>query len=231
MERILLIEDDETFSVLLTAYFRTAGYVTVRTSSAQEGLKLLGGTGWAGIIVDLMLPDEDGLVLVRLLRARTAIPIIVVTGRNSREDRLAALEIGADDFITKPFEPKELVLRLNNAINRGSRRETPPKMVLPCAGGMLDLAGCMLVAPDGTTFELAARDFALLRFLAQNPDRVMTRAQMIDAIVGAEPPESERAIDIRMSRLRGKLRGIGLQAEQLRTVHGIGYKLSSRPPA
>lgn len=228
MKKLLLIEDDDTFSVLLTAYFRTAGYVTVRVATAREGLQHLATSGWVGIIVDLTLPDEDGLVLIRMLRARSSVPIIVVTGRHSREDRLAALEMGADDFILKPFEPQELVLRLNNLVRRSGRSENPDQTYLRIAGGVLDVAGHALVAPSGSTLELAAKDFGLLRLLASNPDRVITRAQMIDAIAGSDPPESERAIDIRISRLRKKLAAVGLNPESVRTVHGTGYKLASR---
>ena len=228
MKKLLLIEDDETFSVLLTAYFRTAGYTTVRVASARDGLQHLSTSGWVGIIVDLTLPDEDGLVLIRMLRARTAVPIIVVTGRHSHEDRLAALEIGADDFILKPFEPRELVLRLNNLARRSGRQDGADRTHLPVAGGVLDLAGHTLVSPLGSTLGLAAKDYRLLRLLASNPNRVITRAQIIDAIAGSEPPDSERAIDIRISRLRKKFATIGLRSDDLRTVHGSGYKLASR---
>jgi len=229
MKKLLLIEDDDTFSVLLTAYFRTAGYVTVRVASAREGLQHLSTSGWVGIILDLTLPDEDGLVLIRMLRARSSVPIIVVTGRHAREDRLAALEMGADDFILKPFEPQELVLRLNNLARRSGRPESSDKMYLPVAGGVLDLAGHTLVSPSGSTLELAAKDYGLLRTLASNPDRVISRAQIIDAIAGRDPPDSERAVDIRISRLRKKFAMIGLKPDDLRTVHGTGYKLASRP--
>ncbi|CVI54354.1 response regulator transcription factor [Agrobacterium leguminum] len=227
MKKILLIEDDETFSVLLTAYFRTAGYVTVRVASARDGLQYLSTSGWVAIIVDLTLPDEDGLVLIRMLRARTMVPIIVVTGRHAREDRLAALEIGADDFILKPFEPQELVLRLNNLARRSGRQDGTDRTHLPIAGGVLDIAGHTLVSPSGQMLELAAKDYRLVRLLALNPNRVITRAQIIDAIAGSEPPDSERAIDIRISRLRKRFAMIGLKPEDLRTVHGSGYKLAS----
>lgn len=165
-------------------------------------------------------------MLTRMLRARSSLPIIVSTGRSGREDRLAALELGADDFVTKPFEPRELVLRLNNILRRGERRARPSGSRLPCAGGELDLAGHALVAPSGECLDLGATEFALLRFLARNPDRVLTRAQIIDAIAEGEPPESERAVDIRMSRLRRRLKSIGLDAALLKTVHGSGYKLT-----
>lgn len=227
MKRVLLIEDDNTFAVLLIAYFETAGYATERVASARDGLHRLEAADWSAIIVDLTLPDEDGIVLIRMLRARSAVPIVVVTGRDDREDRLAVLEIGADDFIVKPFEPRELLLRLDNILRREGRQARVRLTRIPCAGGELDLEGFALLAPSGGTIELGATDFALLSFLARNHDRALTRAQIIDAIVGGEPPESERAIDIRISRLRRKLRQIGLDASRLRTVHGYGYKLSS----
>ena len=109
IKKLLLIEDDDTFAILLAAYFRTAGYAIERVASASAGLRKLESEAWDAIIVDLTLPDEDGIVLTRMLRARSAVPIIVSTGRSGREDRLAALEIGADDFVTKPFEPESLL--------------------------------------------------------------------------------------------------------------------------
>lgn len=227
IKKLLLIEDDDTFAILLAAYFRTAGYAIERVASANAGLRKLESETWDAIIVDLTLPDEDGIVLTRMLRARSAVPIIVATGRSGREDRLAALEIGADDFVTKPFEPRELVLRLNNILRRGEQRARSGGSRLPCAGGELDLAGYALVSPSGESVELGASEFALLRFLTRNQDRVLTRAQIIDAIADGEPPESERAIDVRISRLRRKLRELGLDASLLRTVHGGGYKLVS----
>lgn len=196
-------------------------------ASAADGLRLVERGGWDAVIVDLTLPDEDGIVLTRMLRARSTVPIIVATGRSGREDRLAALEIGADDFVTKPFEPQELVLRLNNILRRGERRPRAGGARLPFAGGELDLAGFMLVAPSGQSLDLSASDLALARLFARNPDRVMTRAQIIDAISGGEPPENERAIDVRISRLRRRLKELGLESGALRTVHGGGYKLAS----
>lgn len=227
MKRLLLIEDDNTFAVLLIAYFQTAGYVVERVASARDGLHQLEAADWNAIIVDLTLPDEDGIVLIRMLRARSAVPIVVVTGRDDREDRLTVLEIGVDDFIVKPFEPRELLLRLDNILRREGRQTKARPTRIFCAGGELDLKGFTLLAPAGGVIELGATDFALLSFLARNQDRALTRAQIIDAIVGAEPPESERAIDIRISRLRRRLRQAGLDASRLRTVHGYGYKLTS----
>ena len=165
-------------------------------------------------------------MLTRMLRARSSLPIIVSTGRSGREDRLAALELGADDFVTKPFEPRELVLRLNNILRRGERRARPYGSRLPSAGGEVHLAGQALVAPTREFHDHRAPQIARCRFLARNPDRVLTRAQIIDAIAEGEPPESERAVDIRMSRLRRRLKSIGLDAALLKTVHGSGYKLT-----
>ncbi|MGE7468106.1 response regulator transcription factor [Bosea sp. NPDC003192] len=227
IKKLLLIEDDDTFAILLAAYFRTAGYAIERVASANAGLRKLEREAWDAIIVDLTLPDEDGIVLTRMLRARSTVPIIVSTGRSGREDRLAALEIGADDFVTKPFEPRELVLRLNNILRRSGRPARSSGARLPCAGGELDLAGQVLLSPSGDGLDLGASEFALLKFLARNLDRVVTRAQIIDAVADGEPPESERAIDVRISRLRRRMAKLGLDASLLKTVHGSGYKLAS----
>ncbi|WP_171070111.1 response regulator transcription factor [Methylobacterium terricola] len=227
MAKVLLIEDEDAFALLLAAYLGTAGYATERAGSAQAGLRSLERGGFDAIILDLNLPDEDGIALTRMLRARSAIPIIVATGRHGHEDKLAALEIGADDFVTKPFEPRELVLRLNNILRHRARYGRAGGMRLACAGGELDVAGHRLIAPSGACLDLSANEFSLLKLMARNPDCVLTRAQMIDACAGGEAPESERAVDIRISRLRRKLTQLGLDAALLRTVHGSGYKLVS----
>jgi DNA-binding response OmpR family regulator len=229
IKRLLLIEDDDTFGILLAAYFKTASYLTERVGSAEAGLKRLDRESWDAVIIDLNLPDEDGIVLTRMVRARSSIPIVVVTGRHGAEDRLLALEIGADDFITKPFEPRELVLRLNNILRRGERQDKNPAIRLGCAGGELDLAGRTLLNGAGDRIDLSALEFAMLTALARSPDRVLTRAQMIDAVTSGDAPETERAIDIRISRLRRKLAEAGLDAALLKTVRGYGYKLETTP--
>jgi DNA-binding response OmpR family regulator len=162
-----------------------------------------------------------------MLRARSTVPIIVVTGRGAFEDRLAVLEIGADDFVTKPFEPRELVLRLNNILRRGERQAKAEETRLACAGGELDLPGRTLLNASGESVDLSAAEFALLVTLARSQDRVLSRAQIIDAVASGEPPESERAIDIQISRLRRKLADAGLDAALLKTVRGYGYKLAA----
>jgi len=227
IKRLLLIEDDDTFAILLAAYFKTAGYATERVGSAEVGLRKLDREAWDAIIVDLNLPDEDGIVLIRMLRARSSIPIVVVTGRSEAEDRLVALEIGADDFVPKPFEPRELVLRLNNILRRGDRQAGESGLRLDCAGGELDLRGRTLLNASGESVDLSAAEFSLLNVLARSQDRVLTRGQIIDAVASGESPDSERAIDIRISRLRRKMAQAGLNSSLLRTVRGYGYKLES----
>jgi DNA-binding response OmpR family regulator len=227
IKKLLLIEDDDTFAILLAAYFKTAGYATERVGSAEVGLKKLDRETWDAIIVDLNLPDEDGIVLIRMLRARSSVPIVVVTGRSEAEDRLVALEIGADDFVPKPFEPRELVLRLNNILRRGERQTSEPVKRLGCAGGELDLAGRTLLNGFGESVDLSAAEFALLNVLARSQDRVLTRAQLIDAVASGESPDSERAIDVLISRLRRKMTQAGLNSSLLRTVRGYGYKLET----
>lgn len=227
MKKLLLVEDDDTFAMLLAAYFETAGYATERVGSAAAGLNLVERKGWDAIILDLNLPDEDGIVLTRMMRARSSVPIIVVTARNTSEDKLVALEIGADDFVTKPFDPRELILRLNNVLRRGERTRPPAETRLECAGGQLDLRGRSLIDSQGQVIELSASEFGLLSVLAKGRGRVLTRAQLIDAVASGEPPESERAIDILVSRLRKKMATAGLDASRVRTVRGYGYKLES----
>jgi DNA-binding response OmpR family regulator len=176
-------------------------------------------------LLDLNLPDEDGLAIMRSLRARSDVPVVIVTARHGTDDRLAALEMGADDYLIKPFEPRELVARVRNIIRR-YRGADKKKSLFRFARWELDVDRHALRNGNGQSTELTPAEFDLLLALVKNRGHVMSRAQLIDAIVHTEPPESERAVDVLMSRLRKKIEKDADDPKILLTIRGHGYRLA-----
>jgi DNA-binding response OmpR family regulator len=223
--RLLIVEDDAAFGMIMAAYLDAAGYQTVRITRGREAFGCLDRGRLDTILLDLNLPDEDGLAIMRSLRARSDVPIVIVSARKGAGDRIAALEMGADDYLIKPFEPRELVARVSNILRR-CRGLEQKKTVFRFAGWELDVDRHVLRARSGRTASLTPAEFDLLLALARNRGMVMSRAQLIDAIVHAEPPESERAIDVLMSRLRKKIENDPDNPAILLTVRGHGYRLA-----
>jgi len=223
--KLLIVEDDASFGMIMAAYLDAAGYETARIMHGREVFGRLERGRYDTVLLDLNLPDEDGLAIMRSLRARSDVPIVIVSARRGTDDRLAALEMGADDYLTKPFEPRELVARVSNIVRR-YRGAEKKKSMFRFAGWELDVDRHALRGGNGHSTALTPAEFDLLLTLARNRDRVMSRAQLIDAIVHAEPPESERSIDVLMSRLRRKLEKNPDDPKILLTVRGHGYRLA-----
>jgi DNA-binding response OmpR family regulator len=184
------------------------------------------------ILLDLGLPDEDGLTLTRQIRARSSIPIIVITARRGREDRLAALELGADDYLTKPFDPEELVLRVHNILGRakdgggdggGARLEAN---VIESGGWKIDGGARSVTSPGGQDIILTAAEFNLLAALAKAPNRVLSRDYLLDAVSRNDDAPSDRLIDVLISRVRKKIEDEPKKPKFIITVAGSGYKFS-----
>jgi len=183
------------------------------------------------ILLDLGLPDEDGLTLTRQIRARSSIPIIVITARRGREDRLAALELGADDYLTKPFDPEELVLRVHNILSRaqdgggggGGRVEAN---VIESGGWKIDGGARSVTSPGGQDITLTNAEFNLLAALAKAPNRVLSRDHLLDAVSRNDDAPSDRLIDVLISRVRKKIEDEPKKPKIIITVAGSGYKFS-----
>jgi DNA-binding response OmpR family regulator len=223
--RLLIVEDDAAFGMIMAAYLDASGYETTRVMHGREVFGRLERGRFDMVLLDLNLPDEDGLSIMRSLRARSDVPIVIVSARHGTSDRLAALEMGADDYLVKPFEPRELVARVRNIIRRyrGADRK---KSVFRFASWELDVDRHALRNGSGQSTALTPAEFDLLLALAKNRGHVMSRAQLIDAIVHAEPPESERAVDVLMSRLRKKIEKDADDPKILLTIRGHGYRLA-----
>jgi two-component system OmpR family response regulator len=234
-DHILIVDDDAETRSLLQEYLQRQGY---RVTSAADGKALRGAlvTGRPDLIVlDLMLPGEDGLQLCRDLRTRSNLPVIMLTARSEETDRIVGLEMGADDYLAKPFNPRELLARIKSVLRRA--RSLPgnlePEAVksFRFAGWTLDAASRNLTAPDGVVVPLSGTEFKLLRVFLAHPNRVLSRDQLIELMISRDAGPFDRAIDVQVSRLRQRLRDDAREPRIIKTVRGEGYVLSAQVEA
>lgn len=231
--RLLIVEDDVFVLDLLGTCLRQDGYAVSLAKSGAEMYAVLDKLDVDLILLDLGLPDEDGLVLTRQLRSRSSVPIIVLTSRTEREDRLAALELGADDYLTKPCDTDELLLRVRNLVTRSGM--ATKAAVSPAAseteefaGFSLDVPAETLTGPDGSAIPLTRSEFNLLNALTRARNRVLTRGFLLDAVSPGDDGASERMIDVLVSRLRRKLGDDPRSPELIQTVSGRGYRFTGK---
>ena len=214
---LLIVEDDELVQSLLAAYMKGEGYKVSCAGSGKEMLATLNTEKIDLILLDLGLPDEDGLTLTRQIRARSSIPIIVITARRGREDRLAALELGADDYLTKPFEPRELVLRIEAILRRGGPKQE--EIAVATFGTCSFHMERGELTRDGTAVRLTSGEMEMLRLFARNPGVTVGRAELLaQADAG-----NVRAVDVQITRLRRKIEEDPKEPRHLCTVWGQGY--------
>ncbi len=230
-KHILIVEDDELVQSLLAAYMQNEGFKISLAATGKEMLACIDSEPINLVLLDLGLPDEDGLVLARQVRARSSLPIIVLTARKEQKDRLAALEIGADDYLTKPFDPEELVLRVRNLLSRtetGTGDEAIRKKVevFKFEGWTLDAGSHSLTGPDDRKVPLSRAEFNLLTALARAPNRVLSRAYLLDAVSQDSDAPTDRLIDVLVSRVRKKIEQDSKKPRIITTVIGCGYKFS-----
>ncbi len=234
-DHILVVDDDAEIRGLLREYLEKQGY---RVTAAADGRGLRAATDTARpdlVILDLMLPGEDGLALCRDLRARSNIPVIMLTARGEETDRIVGLEMGADDYLAKPFSPRELLARIKSVLRRA--RSLPenlqPETVTSFrfSGWTLDVATRNLTSPDGVVVPLSGTEFRLLRVFLDHPNRVLTRDQLIDFMLSRDAAPFDRAIDVQVSRLRHRLREDAKEPAIIKTVRGQGYVFALRVEA
>jgi DNA-binding response OmpR family regulator len=219
-DRILLIEDDTRLAEMVRDYLGEAGFRVSRAASGGEGLALHAREAFDAIVLDLMLPDMDGLKVCSQIRARAATPILMLTARGDAMDRVVGLEMGADDYLPKPFEPRELLARLK-AILRRSKGETKSQAL---RFGRLEIdPDSREVRLDGEARPLTAYQFDLLLALARHAGRVMSRDSLMD-ILKSEPMEAfDRSIDVHISRIRAAIEDDAKKPRRVITVRGAGY--------
>ena len=223
---ILIIDDDERLTEMLAGYLSSRGYVVERCGDARRGLAALDRGGIDALILDVMLPDLDGLEVCRRVRARSQVPILMLTARGDATDRVVGLELGADDYLPKPFDPRELLARLG-AILRRSRGPGPAAVAAPLRFGALTIdRGAREVRVGGEHRELTGRQFDLLLLLAERAGRVQTREQITEALGGEGWDSVDRSIDVHVSRIRNAIEPDPKRPRFVRTVRGTGYVFS-----
>ncbi len=219
MNKILLIDDDEALAPPLRIYFRQFGLELLGVTHPEQGLGLIESDPPDLVILDIMLPDMDGFEVCRRIRQHSELPILMLTARGDVMDRVVGLELGADDYLPKPFEPRELVARINNILKR-SRAAGSPASILKFAGLEIDLER-QQVSVDATPVQLTSMEYRLLTLLAERPGKPFTRDEILNALKGVEADLYTRSVDIQVSRLRHKLKPL----DPIKTVWGAGYSL------
>jgi two-component system phosphate regulon response regulator OmpR len=220
-ERLLLIEDDSRLAEMVGEYLGKAGFQVIHAENGTRGLALHEREAVDAVILDLMLPDSDGLEICRQIRARSDSPILMLTARGDPMDRVVGLEMGADDYLPKPFEPRELLARLR-AILRRRRTGATPSDVLRYGRLEID-RGSREVRLDGAPRLLTGYQFALLLALAERAGRVMSREALMDLVKGEQIEAFDRSIDVHISRIRAAIEDDPKKPRRVITVRGTGY--------
>ena len=222
-ETIIVVEDDHNISDLVAMYLRREGYRILQADDAEQGLAFMDRESPALLIVDIGLPGElDGLELCRQIRKTSEVPVIILTARDDEIDRVLGLELGADDYVTKPFSPRELVARVRAILRRaGAATSVKAEPVTTVIGSVVVDTGRREVQREGTVVALTSREFDLLAYLAANRGLALSRRQLLDGVWGEDWYGDERTVDVHVRQLRKKL-GDELP---LTTVWGVGYRL------
>jgi DNA-binding response OmpR family regulator len=222
MTTVLVVDDEPIVRDVIVRYLRRDGYTTLEAGDGDRARELIETAEPALVVLDLMLPGADGLELCRWIRGRSDLPVIMLTARGEEADRIVGLELGADDYVTKPFSPRELAARVRSVLRRsGARTERPER--LEYADVVLDGAS-REVTRAGETVSLTAREFDLLWFLAANPRRVFSRSHLMDRVWGHAPALDTGTVTVHIRRLREKLEADPSRPAHLQTVWGVGYR-------
>jgi DNA-binding response OmpR family regulator len=223
--RIMVIEDEPSIAEVVSLYLRRAGYQVEVVSDGQSGLEALAHQMPDLVVLDLMLPKVDGLAITRWLRDRSNVPIIMLTARREETDRIAGLEMGADDYVVKPFSPQELVSRVRAVMRRIKREQAPAGFERPLTFGELVIdALSRTVRVSENEVQLTAKEFDMLYLLAQHPKQVYTREQLLDRIWGGAEYIDPGTVTVHIRRVREKIEADPSNPTRLVTVWGVGYK-------
>jgi len=228
-DRLLMIEDDAALARMLGEYLRPHGFELEACGTAQSALSRLDrGADFAAVILDVMLPDLDGFEVCRRIRATSDVPLLMLTARGEDTDRIVGLELGADDYLPKPFNPRELLARLRAVL----RRRSPPRagtMPPPLRFGRLEIdTGSRQVSLDGSARSLTAYQFDLLVALAESAGRVLSREALMERVRGDALEAFDRSIDVHISRIRAAIEDDPRQPRRILTVRGTGYVFATR---
>lgn len=228
---ILVVDDDREIRTLLAEYLDANGFRTLTATNGADMRKVLDESRVDLIVLDLTLPGEDGLTLCRNLRAQSNVPVIMLTARGEPLDRILGLEMGADDYLAKPFEPRELFARIRSVLRR--TQALPPSMMRPEAktmhfsGWTLDLTARHLLNQEGVVVALSGAEFRMLKVFLDHPNRILNRDQLLELTQGREADPFDRSVDIQISRLRQKLGDDARTPTIIKTIRNEGYVLAT----
>ena len=226
MTRVLVVEDEESFSDALSYMLRREGYEAVVAGNGIDALAEFDRGGADIVLLDLMLPGLSGTEVCRSLRSRSAVPIIMLTAKDTEIDKVVGLELGADDYVTKPYSARELLARIRAVLRRGTEADLPPDATLAAGPVRMDVERHTVVV-GGETVSLPLKEFDLLELLLRNAGRVLTRGQLIDRVWGADYVGDTKTLDVHVKRLRAKIEPDPATPKWLVTVRGLGYKFES----
>ena len=228
---ILIVDDDREIRDLLGRFLERQGLRVALARDAREARRLWPLGRYHLVVLDLMLPGESGLDFARWLRTQSDVPIVMLTAMGEETDRIVGLELGADDYVAKPFNPRELLARIRAVLRRangeGERAKEPPPKAIRFAGWVLEPSRRRLTDPQGTEVTLTGGEYELLTVLVERPNRVLTRDMLMDLLHGRQAGPFDRAIDVAVSRLRRKLEDDGRNPSLIKTVRGGGYVLAA----
>jgi two-component system alkaline phosphatase synthesis response regulator PhoP len=217
---VLLVEDEENLASLVQAYLEREGYSVVAVGSGAEALSALERRPVRLVVLDLTLPDMDGLEVCRQIRARSSVPVVMLTARDDEVDRLAGLDVGADDYIGKPFSPRELVARMKAVLRRAEPHREQREEQLLLLGDVVLWRSAREVTVAGELVELRMQEFDLLAYLMENRGLVLSREVLLERVWGHQYAGGTRTVDVHIAQLRRKL----ARPELIRTIRGAGYK-------
>lgn len=228
---LLLVDDEATLREPLAEYLVRQGFVVREAESAAAARSVLGDFAPDLALVDIMMPGEDGLSLTRHLVEARGLPVILLTAKGEAMDRIVGLEIGADDYVAKPFEPRELVARIRSVLRRSGRDAAAPvdddQFVYQFEGWELDPLKRRLIDPEGAMIAISTAEFRMLKALCDHPRQVLDRDRLLDLVQGREAHLFDRAVDNQVSRLRRKIEVDSRNPELIQTVRGGGYRLAA----
>jgi DNA-binding response OmpR family regulator len=226
-ERVLIIDDDARLAAMVSDYLTAANFVVERRFTGREGLAAIDRMEFDAIILDVMLPDSDGFEVCRNIRTRSQTPVLMLTARGEEMDRIIGLEIGADDYLAKPFNPRELVARIRAILRRGRGPGAPEDAELRFGRLQID-RGSRMVRIDGEERILTSYQFDLLVALASNAGRVLNRERLMDLLKGEDLEAFDRSIDVHISRIRSAIEDDPKRPRRIITVRGAGYVFAKK---
>jgi two-component system response regulator RegX3 len=229
MTRVLVVEDEESYADALSYVLRKEGYDVALAATGPDALAQFDRDGADIELLDLMLPGLPGTEVIRRIRATSGVPVIMVSAKDDEVDKVVGLELGADDYVTKPYSPRELVARIRAVLRRGSEADTVVEASILEAGPVRMDVDRHVVTVDGSEQRLPLKEFELLELFLRNPGRVLTRGQLIDRVWGSDYVGDTKTLDVHVKRLRAKLEPDPSAPQYLTTVRGLGYKLELGP--